>query len=193
VTLLFAAALLAGVLLGYLRGGRLRRVQGLSVRFPGLLLAATALQAALRYTSRGARSGGGVTLLLLSYFLVAAWIFVNSIAWHGLLRAGVGVVAVGWALNIVAIVPNGTMPVSAAAADRAIRGTGTASTNIDIAKHGATKDSSMIRWLGDIVPLSELRVVVSIGDAFLLCGVGLIVAGAMRSQESDAVVASAPV
>ena len=85
---------------------------------------------------------------------------------------GMSAIAVGVALNVAAIDGNGFMPVSA----RAAASVGLASNEppTDYG-HRVSKEQTSLWWFGDIIPVPLARQVLSIGDLFLLFGIGRLV------------------
>lgn len=175
--LLFPLTLFLGVAIGWLRGGSFRSLADLHLRLPGLIVVALALQ--LGIDAFGSSGAGRSFALASSYGLLGVWLAINIARGSGSTRAGLAAVAVGYGLNLVAIVPNGSMPVSMAAF-RDVGGTHAAfleAPNVD--KHIAAGTEAAWLWLGDVVPVPVLGAVVSVGDISLLVGVVLVLCGGM--------------
>jgi hypothetical protein len=130
---------------------------------------------------------------------MGVWLVANLRDGPNWRRGGLACVAAGYALNLVAILPNGGMPVSSAALRRA---GGSASSfqrvpNID--KHVAA--GTGWTWLGDVVGVAPLGVVISAGDVAMLIGIVIVVCVGMTgvdpslavggSQRDDAAVRAA--
>src|SRR5438270_12278696 len=98
--ILFFAALLAGVGVGYLRGGRWQALGSFRVRCPLLPAVALALQMVLAL-SPALRGLGGArpAFLVASYLLVGGWIWANALVRDGAVRWALILVAEGWLLN----------------------------------------------------------------------------------------------
>ena len=74
------------------------------------------------------------------------------------------------------------MPVSQSALARAGIAPSTSVIHGHLAKHVPIIHSTVLRVLGDVIPLSLFRSVVSPGDIVMAVGVGVLVAAAMRSS-----------
>jgi hypothetical protein len=182
VLLLVVVPVAVGVLLGYVRGGRLRRLADVPVRATSLLWIAAALQV-LHFDFAGTRETVESTLhlsLMVPIFgLVGVWALVNLPGRSRLARAAVALVLVGGAMNALAIAANGRMPYSepalaAAHVSDAQRARGESSP-----KHEAADGSTRLPWLGDVLPVRPIQKVVSAGDIVLLLGVAAAVTGGM--------------
>jgi hypothetical protein len=96
-----------------------------------------------------------------------------------------GLVAGGWLLNLVAIVPNEGMPVS----ESALRSAGIASsvsiTHGHLSKHVLLNSGTVLRALGDVIPLPWFRSVISVGDIVMAIGIGVVIATAMTMPEVE--------
>lgn len=146
------------------------------LRRPLLAVLAVALQAAPGLP--------GGHLLALRHWLVAAsavvmlaWFVVNLRAATGLVRTALAVAFVGAAMNLAVMVPNGGMPVSAAALEAIGAG------DVDVAdghlyKHRLASEDTVLGFLGDVIPVAPLGMAASAGDAVLLVGI-LATAGAL--------------
>ena len=169
--LLALATLVPAVLVGYLRGGRLRRLT--EVRLAGLPVigVAVAAQAALALLSvvDGPVETVGRGLLAASLAAVLAFVWINR------RLPGMWLVAIGFLLNAAVILPNGAMPVSPEAI-AALGGDGA----IDEGKHRLLTDGDVLPWLADVIPVPGLRIIVSVGDILLALGVAVLVARLMR-------------
>src|SRR5260370_5162289 len=110
--LMFPLALVGGVALGCLVGGRVGLLSRFHMRALGLLAIALAIQLALELVAPRHRW----MLVDASYALVGVWLVANVRGRHRALRIGLGLVAAGWLCNLVAIVANSGMPVSVVAA-----------------------------------------------------------------------------
>jgi hypothetical protein len=158
------AIVLFAVVSSYLRGGRLRRIADARLRLPGLLFAGLALQIGVDVAAgRGAlgdASTTGVTLLIASQALVVAWLVCNR------QLPGVGLVAIGLALNAIVITANGAMPVG----PEAMHALGLGPLEVPLGKHTLLTETTRLPWLADIIPLPPLRSIISVGDVVLAAG-----------------------
>jgi hypothetical protein len=155
---------LLAVLVSYLRGGRLQRIADARLQVPSLLFAGLGLQIAVDLaTGRGVladASATGLALLIVSQVLVVGWLVLNR------QLPGVGLVAVGLALNAIVIAANGAMPVD----PQAMRALGLGDIQVPLGKHTLLTDGTRMWWLADIFPLPSLRSIISIGDVVLAAG-----------------------
>lgn len=178
---IFLIALAAGVIAGYLAGGRLRNLTGLRPSRLWMVWLALGLQLALALVPA---TLGPVQprfpIVLSSYGLVAAWLLLNARGFSGSLRAGFALVALGFVLNFAVIAANGGMPVSRDALAAA-----GLDPQLDVRegfqyKHVPANDSTRLYVLGDVIPVRPIRRVISAGDVALALGIALVVAAAMR-------------
>jgi hypothetical protein len=177
---LFTIAVAAGLAAGYARGGRLGRLGQLRLRAPALAGLALAMQAGAGLVS----PSGRFAVVAVSYALVGTWLVLNLGRRCGALRLGVGLLAVGWVLNGVAIAPHRGMPVSHAAMERAGFSPAEDVTDGHLFKHVPDGRTTAVDWLGDVIPVRSLGAVVSVGDLALLAGVAVCVAAAMASPRT---------
>lgn len=169
--LLALATLIPAVLVGYARGGRLRRLTEVRLAWLPAIGVAVAAQAGLGLV--GVVDGPVETLgrALLTVSLAAVLAFV----WANRRLPGMWLVAAGFALNAAVILPNGAMPVSPEAV-AALGG----DAAVDAGKHRLLSEGDVFPWLADIIPIPGLRIVVSVGDVVLALGVAILVARLMR-------------
>jgi hypothetical protein len=165
-----AVAVLLGLAIGLLGGGRLRFLGERTFHGVPLLVVGVALQLVSAVVADVA-----VALVLLSYAALVAFCALN------LRLVGMGVVLVGLLMNTVVITANGGMPVRRSAVVAAkiadyddlpdIRLTG---------KRHFEDDDDRLMFLADIVPVPELREVLSIGDIVMSVGVAAVLAHLLR-------------
>jgi hypothetical protein len=186
--ILLFAALLAGVGVGYLRGGRWQALGSFRVRWPLLPAVAVALQIVLA-VSPALRGVGGArpALLVTSYLLVGGWIWANALVRDGAVRRALIVVAEGWLLNVVVMVANGGMPVSESALAR-VGHAGAVVSQGHLWKHVVASSGTSMPLLGDVVPVPVplLRSVISLGDVAMLVGLGVAAAVVVAKGEVGA-------
>ncbi len=135
--------------------------------------------------------------LMASYGLMGVWLAINLRDGPNWRRGGLALVAAGYALNLLAIVPNGNMPVSTDALRRAGGSPASFEEKPNIDKHVASDAGDAWLWLGDVIAVPPLRAVISVGDVAMLIGVVIVVCGGMtalgpslprtRVKEGDAV------
>ncbi|MFP5310319.1 MAG: DUF5317 domain-containing protein [Actinomycetes bacterium] len=161
-----------GVLVGWLRGGRLAAVADAGLRGGWLLVAGFGLQIALDLlAARGVLPGTeGYPLLLLSQLLVGAWVVRNH------RRPGVALVGLGLLANALVIGANGAMPVD----PEAIVAAGGPEEAELRGKHVLADDATALRPLADVIPVRPIGTVVSVGDIVLAVGLVPLLAHLMR-------------
>ena len=172
---LLGVVLVVAVLIGLARGGRLSNLA--QVDLPGwpVLFVAVAMQISAEFIpdDRSWSQNTAIGLILGSYALLLGVLVVNRTR-PGLWLAGLGIL-----LNFVVIAVNGGMPVSAEAASLA--GGGEAELAFD-AKHVLLDGDSDLAFLADVIPVEQLRRVLSIGDVFLAVGLARFVESALRER-----------
>jgi hypothetical protein len=156
--------LVIAVVIGYARGGRLRRVADADLRRTWLLFVGVAVQlgvdaaAARDWLPDAGRSGW--SLLLLSQLLVVGFVASNR------RLPGMWLIACGLVANAVVIAANNAMPVDPAA----IRAIGLEGAEVPPGKHTLMTGSTRLPWLADIVPVPPLRSIISVGDVAIAAG-----------------------
>jgi hypothetical protein len=154
-------AVVAGILLGLVSGGRLGNVRDRPFRGIAVLTAAVVLQLAVQLLDLGGTSG--LVLLLASYVGLLAVAAANR------KLVGMPVVAVGLLCNFVVIAVNGGMPVRAEAITTIDDDVDVATLEFSAKRHLET-DDDRLTFLGDVVPVPPLRQVLSFGDLILTLG-----------------------
>jgi hypothetical protein len=156
-----------------LAGGRLGRLADIRVRAVWAVLAAAAIQVGITQMPGGSHFLH-VALHIFSYVLDAYFLFANR------RLVGVPVVALGAALNVVAIITNGgVMPASATALR--ISGVPTRA-GFDNSAHLA---HAHFAFLGDIIPVPgpwPIGNVLSIGDLIIFVGALIVLHHACASR-----------
>jgi hypothetical protein len=168
-------AIVAGVLIGLLRGGRVANLGEAAFRLWPLLVLGIAVQGAAAFTGD---AGIGVTLILVSYVLLLAFCVLN------LRHAGMGVVFVGIALNLVVMGLNGGMPVRREAIVAA--GITSSSDDVDVLDFGTKRhletSDDHLTVLGDIIPVPVAGEVLSFGDLAMSVGVAAVLVNLLRRR-----------
>jgi hypothetical protein len=169
-----AVALVMGVLIGLLRGGRFASLEGAAIRFGPLLAIGIVVQGAARLTT-----AGGVALLLISYLLLLAFTGVNA---H---LTGMGVVAIGIAMNALVIGANGGMPVRQEAVVEAGMAAAQDVPTLEFgSKRHLERSDDRLTWLGDIVPVPiGPGEVLSFGDLVMSVGVADVIVHLLRRRQ----------
>lgn len=159
-------AVVVGLALGVALGGHPRNLAGRSFRWWVLLPVGLVLQAVL------GRAGvpAPFSLLVASYACLLVFAAAN------LRLTGMWLLAVGFAMNAVAITLNHGMPVRPAA----LRSIG-APAEIDSVKHHVERPSDRLTIVGDVIPVPPLAQVLSFGDLVLSVGVVDLLVHLMRA------------
>jgi hypothetical protein len=180
--LLIVAAVIVGVVIGLLLGGSLASLAELHLRWWWLALIGLGLQLV---PSASAPAGQvnwlASALLALSYLLLFIFLAIN------IRVAGVPLLALGIALNALAIGVNGGMPVS----DAALRSAYSTpqkyeDTRIQLLEQGAPKHhladaDTRLRPITDIIGVGPpVAVVYSVGDLVAMAGIVWLLAAATR-------------
>jgi hypothetical protein len=177
--ILFAAVILLAFLLGYVFGGRMRRFEQLHLRWAWLAVAGLALQfVPLPDGATGTDLVVRTAVLSCSYLLLLAFAALN------IRLAGVPLILVGLALNLLVIAPNGGMPVSREALESSGQGD-VLQELIDegAAKHHLLTDDDVLTPLADVIPVGgPIKQVVSLGDVFVYAGVVWLIVAVMRGR-----------
>lgn len=164
---LVAIIVLVALIVGFAARGSLRNFERIQIHWWAVALVGLGLQAIPvpeRYGTRGA-----VGLLLASYALLVAFVWVNR------RLPAAPLILVGLLMNAVVIAANQGMPVSEAAI-RANAGNDVILTSGDDAKHHLMTDDDVLTWFADVIPVPPpIRAVVSIGDVLLYLGVACFV------------------
>jgi hypothetical protein len=172
-----AFLLVLGLVAGLARGGKLSNLGETGFRMPWLVFAGLGIQAAAELSAASfdpkLRQGGrGIAILALSYVFLIAFVAMNRRAPGALL------IGAGLALNLLVIALNGGMPVSASA----VRVTG-----MDLhdylarsVKHRPMGPSTLLPFLGDVIPLPFVNKIVSIGDCVIGAGIFVMVERLVR-------------
>ena len=185
---LFAIAVAVGLSAGYARGGRLGRLGHLRLRAPVLAGLALAAQAGAGLAPTSSRS----SIVVVSYAMVGTWLALNLGGRPRALRLGIGLLALGWLLNGVAMAPHGGMPVSATAMEEVGFPAGYDVTDGHLYKHVGDDRDTPVDWLGDVIPVRSLGAVISLGDLALLAGIAVCLGAGMRSSACDPELPNAP-
>lgn len=177
--ILFLSVIVLAIVVGYLAGGRLRRFERLELRWWWLAPLGLALQAVPLPNGReGTDLAVRVAVLSLSYLLLLAFAGAN------LRVAGVALVMVGLASNMLVIGVNGGMPVSR----HALEVSGQADVlqlllKDEGAKHHLMTSADHLTQLGDVIPIgTPIKQVVSVGDAFVYAGLAWLIVAVMRGR-----------
>jgi hypothetical protein len=177
---MLSASVPLGILVGWLRRGRLGNLARLDARAAGVVAGAFLIRFLL-YRSPGAAASPA--LLLAAEVALYGGIFA-AVAMHRRLR-GAWLVGLGGGANLVAILHGGgRMPVWTAALGRLDANSRAALAAGRVLTHVAMAQPRGLGWLGDVIalPAPLPAQVLSIGDVVLICGVVAFVASAMTAE-----------
>lgn len=176
--MLIAFAILFGVALGLISGGRLANLTEPSFRASPLLVTGAGLQVLSAFVDAAA-----VPLILASYVLLV--LFAGANVHH----VGMPVVLTGLLCNFVVIAANGGMPVRAEAI---VAAGGAAAHQVKALefdnKHRLERPGDRLTVLGDIfpVPAPGFRQVVSFGDLVMAVGTADVIVHWLRRDRRRA-------
>lgn len=173
-------AVVAGVTIGLLRGGRFGNLGEATFRLWPLLVLGVVVQGAAAFTAEGA-----VPLILASYAILLAFCLAN------LQHAGMGVVFVGIAMNFAVIAANGGMPVRAEAIVAAgiVERDEVPALEFGSKRHLEREDDRLM-VLADIIPVPVAGEVLSFGDLAMAVGVADVLVHLLRRRARVATSAS---
>jgi hypothetical protein len=175
--------IIAACLLGAARGGSMHNLAQLELVAWPIVFVAVAAQAAGAFAGSLGLAHAG-TLYVAGMVVSAALVTVFVVRNREL--PGMSLIALGFVLNAFVVTVNGAMPVAQEAADRVGISTVGLYRHAD-AKHELIDDDTVLPGLADVIPvplpgpLERGSNVVSVGDVVLAAGIGVLVAGAMRS------------
>ncbi len=159
--------LVISILVGWIRGGKLRNLTEIRVRMWWLLPFGFLLLAASSFVPTDNHEVA-VALILISYLPLLLFVWLNRE------MAGMWIAGLGILMNFTVIVLNGGMPVLTEAVT--IAG---GSTDVVLgAKHVILDESTRMAFLADTIPLPGA--VLSLGDVFLAIGIGVFLEDQMR-------------
>ena len=174
---LLLAVVLVSIYLGYLFGGRLKRLESLRPRWWGLVIAGLGIQfVPLPEGTAGTDLVVRTAVLAISYTLLVTFAAVN------IRMPGMVLVLVGLACNFTVIVVNGGMPASASALiDSGQRDVLVSLRNEGADKHHLLTDDDQLTFLADVIAVPQpIGQAVSIGDVFVYAGLVWLVIATMR-------------
>jgi hypothetical protein len=162
-------AIVLGLGAGLATGGRIDNFARLSFRWPGVVLAAVLIRAAVLVTPLN-RVDGAQWLYAAALAVIVIWT-----AWHFERLRGVWPVAVGGALNLVVVLANGArMPVAPALA-------GSLAVSGHVGQYTLMGPGTRLGWLADWISLGPLPGAYSPGD--LVIAVGLALTAFLATRE----------
>jgi Family of unknown function (DUF5317) len=177
--LLLGTPAVVGVVVGYLCGGRLAALGRSRLRALWLLWTAAAVQVAQLFVPPLARfieHRLHLSMLVVVFGFVAAWLIVNMRGRHLSARLALVTICVGSTLNGFALAFNDwRMPYDRAAAAQAGL-PGVLETPKNFPESGTTR----LAGLGDIIAIPPTHKVVSIGDLMIAAGAAVLIAALMK-------------
>ncbi len=176
--LIFALGGLAAVGMGWARGGRVGGIAELKFRAGVPLYAALLIQLGVGFVVPSLR----FPAIALSYALVALWLGVNARRQRRPVGWGIGVLALGWLMNVLPILLNQGMPVSGHALERVGAPATLSVSEGHFFKHVPAGSDTALAVLGDVIPVPALRSVISVGDIAMVLGLVLLVVAAMGTR-----------
>lgn len=182
--ILLGIALVAGLGLGFAMRGRPGNLRFIELR--GVWLAIGSAVAGLSPLVVELSGTIRTAIQIVTMLGILVFIAVNVRATTGLLRAGLAAVVVGWALNFAVIAANGAMPMSLWAYERSGQTEAPTPGEGGFFKIELAGQDTLLRPLGDVIPIAALGRVLSIGDFALLAGVMLAVAGGTQERRAGA-------
>jgi hypothetical protein len=181
------------IVVALLRGGSLRNLAALQLRWLPLVIAGFMLQLLIftPFARSALVASATVPIYVLSMLLLVIWVAAN---WR---IPGMALIAIGLALNVIAIAANGGhMPVSPESARFAGTIGNYASEDRSVANNSiATQDNVRFWLLTDIIAIPKqvpFANVISIGDVLLTIGVGSLCYRTIRRAPAPAEPAPVP-
>jgi uncharacterized protein DUF5317 len=171
--LLFVGAILVGLVLGLLSGGRLENIARLRFRWPWLLVGAVVVREVILITPLG-RFDGARFVYVAALIVILTW----TIQHWGRAR-GMWLASAGIAMNLLVIVANGErMPVAHELAGSLLRHGGT------IGQYTVMGDTTHLNLLGDWIAFFPVPEAYSVGDVLIALGLAIVMFSAARNPHS---------
>jgi Family of unknown function (DUF5317) len=158
------------------RGGSLEALSTTKLRWAWLLIIGLVVQSALALWAPSWIDGPVALLVLVLGNLAIVLFIAGNRMLPGMLLADIGV-----GLNLLVIVLNGAMPVSASAAR--VAGIEEVARAAGIS-HEVMNDETVLPWFGDVIPVPYAGEVWSVGDIFLATGIARLVYARTASGET---------
>jgi hypothetical protein len=156
-----------GAAVGVGVGGSLQSLAETKFRYVPVLVGALAIQLVFLFGHGDFLGNAAVWVFVAAQLGVAAFLFFN----HNL--PGMKLAAIGFLINVIVIVANGAMPVSASAA-AAVHDERPPPAGSGY-KHERLNDGTVLPWLADVIPVRVINVVISPGDVVIALGIGWLV------------------
>ncbi len=167
IGLIIAVAL--GIAVGFIRRGSLKTFGEAHLNAVPVVLAGVVLQVAATLADRNDLRWFAFSLVLTSFGCVFAFAAFNF------RLPGMTLIALGALCNFLVIAANGGMPVSLDALERVGLGNPFESDAVVKGAHHALTDASRLRFLADVIPVSVMANVISVGDILIWAGLLLLI------------------
>lgn len=180
--MLLLYAIVAGLLVGSVAGGRLSALSRLHIRWLWLAVGGLLFQFALFSPAVAERIGDPGPLLYVASTLVVFAVLLRNLGLPGL-----PVVALGAALNLLVIIGNGGYMPSDPSAWQALTGVAAVPT-VDFTNSALIGPGTTLPWLGDVFLLPRpipLANVFSIGDVLIAVGIAWCIARSMHQPDAS--------
>jgi hypothetical protein len=165
-----------GVIVGYASGGRIAGLRSIRLSAVWLLWLAAVVQAA-QYHVAALRHPG---TLVVVFGLVLWWLAMNLPRWPLAIRVAGVAITVGALTNGVTVALNGRMPYQPSGAEAV--GLRPALTT---PKNEPADEATRLAFLGDTIPVTPLKKLVSPGDVLIGAGIVALTALAMRRRHDQ--------
>lgn len=173
-------ALGLGAAAGWIRGGRLRNLEQLKIRYVPGILVLFVVQSVLRsdFAPLGRLSAILLVWLWCMCVLATAFLALANRRVRGFILVSIGLLS-----NALVVVANGAMPLSLSAASRLGISAGQVANGLQDGFYVVVTDQTRLWLLGDVLPLPAIvpgmGSVLSIGDVLMLVGVAIVIADGM--------------
>jgi hypothetical protein len=181
--LLLATMIGLGIVAGLLTRGNFKGLTVLRFRLAPVLFVSLVIALLPFYVSSLESSRRAFQLLAFAGVLI--FLIANILSTRGGVRAGFLVLGLGWALNFIVIASNGGMPLSlwayAKSGQTEVPHFGSGGFYRVVEAHPGT----VLRPLGDVIPVRVFTQVLSIGDVLLLIGAAIVIAAGMHLRAAS--------
>ena len=177
---MFVEAVVVSIIIGYVAGGRLKRLENADIKGIYLVFTAFATEAVIMLLIRKGLVARGVLTYLLDVVMYGQ---LAAFTWLNRKNVWLVIVGAGFLLNALPIFLNGgAMPVSVEAAVKSGFVSSTREVNLDArGLYTAVTDTTRLWFLGDVIPKAFImKSVISIGDIIASIGVMGFVITRMR-------------
>lgn len=174
---LVLTAIGGGIVAGFLARGSFSALSTVRLSWAPVLIVSLVVGTIPYYVALP--SGPRKLLQFLAHAGVLAFLSINVARSRGGVRAGIVIAALGWLLNAIVIVANGGMPLSVWAYAESGQ-----TMRIEPGRGGFFRivvagPDTVLRPLGDVIPVRAIGQVVSIGDLVLMVGIAVVIAAGM--------------